>query len=278
MKSTIVKFLAPFIVAALSLVGGQAWADAAKAAAQYEIGPGDKIQIRVYKHADLDTLLRVSANGTIRVPLVGEITVAGLGERDAELAIAQGLERGGYVNEPQVTVFVEEYESRQASVLGYVNRPGRYVISPRGSPLVDMLAMAGGVTAEGADVAFLTRRGATGTVTTEIDLVATLERGDQSRNLDVTDGDVLYVPPMRTFHIYGAVSRPGKYRLDRGTTVMKALAVAGGLYVEGQRAQGSESGIEIRRAQDNGTVKTIDVELESLVQPGDLIRVKEKLF
>ena len=248
----------------------------AEQGAQYQIGPGDKIQIRVYKNPDLDTLTRVSAAGTVRVPLVGEVAVGGLAEREVERQLAHLLESGGYVNNPQVTVAVEEYESRQASVLGYVNRPGKYVISPRGSTVLDLLAMAGGVHAEGADVAYLTQRGKA--VTTEIDLVAILERGDQRRNAQVVDGDVLYVPPMRLFYVYGAVSRPGKYRLERGTTVMKALSVAGGLYVENQRAQGSESNIQISRRKADGTSEIMSVSLDDLVQSDDVIRVKEKLF
>jgi len=245
---------------------------------QYQIGPGDKIQIRVYKNPDLDTLTRVSAAGTVRVPLVGEVAVGGLAEREVEQQLAHLLENGGYVNNPQVTVAVEEYESRQASVLGYVNRPGKYVISPRGSTVLDLLAMAGGVHVEGADVAYLTQRGKTGAATTEIDLVAILERGDQRRNVQLADGDVLYVPPMRLFYVYGAVSRPGKYRLERGTTVMKALSVAGGLYVENQRAEGSESNIHISRRKADGTSEIVRVSLDDLVQSDDVIRVKEKLF
>lgn len=245
---------------------------------QYQIGPGDKIQIRVYKNPDLDTLTRVSAAGTVRIPLVGEVAVGGLAEREVEQRLAHLLENGSYVNSPQVTVAVEEYESRQASVLGYVNRPGKYVISPRGSTVLDLLAMAGGVHTEGADTAYLTQRGKAGSVTTEIDLVTILERGDQRRNAQVADGDVLYIPPMRLFYVYGAVNRPGKYRLERGTTVMKALSVAGGLYVENQRAEGSESNIQISRRNADGTSELRGVSLDDLVQSDDVIRVKEKLF
>lgn len=245
---------------------------------QYQIGPGDKIQIRIYKNPDLDTLTRVSAAGTVRIPLVGEVAVGGLAERDVEQRLAHLLESGGYVNNPQVTVAVEEYESRQASVLGYVNRPGKYVISPRGSTVLDLLAMAGGVHAEGADTAYLTQRGKRGAATTEIDLVPILEQGDQRRNAQVADGDVLYVPPMRLFYVYGAVNRPGKYRLERGTTVMKALSVAGGLYVDNHRAQGSENNIQISRRNADGTSEMMSVSLDDTVQSDDVIRVKEKLF
>lgn len=241
----------------------------------FTLGAGDKVRITVFKHPDLETLVLIGPSGNISVPLLGSLPVEGMTEQEAERKIAQGLAEGGFVIDPQVTVSVEEYGSRQASVLGYVNEPGKYVI-PRGARLVDLVALAGGVSDEGDERVILTRY-STGEAY-EVDLIPILASGNQDQNREVEPNDVLYVPPMRQFYIYGAVDTPGAYRFKRGMTVMQAIAVAGGLYVEGARAEGSESNIDIHRVGQNGEIEVIKAGIESSVLPDDVIRVKERMF
>lgn len=241
----------------------------------YTLGASDKVRISVFKHPDLETLIRIGPSGNISVPLLGSLQLEGLTEREAEQKIAERLSSGGFVNNPQVTVSIEEYASRLASVLGYVNEPGKFVI-PRGARVVDLLALAGGASDEGDDRVVLTRY-ATGEAY-EIDLIPILAAGQQNQNREVEPNDVLYVPPMRQFYIYGAVDASGAYRLKRNMTVMQAIAVAGGLYVEGARAEGSENNIEIHRVGAGGVNEVIKASIDTPVLADDVIRVKERMF
>lgn len=241
----------------------------------YTLGSGDKVRIAVFKHPDLETLIRIGPSGNVSVPLLGSLQLEGLTEREAEKKIAERLSSGGFVMNPQVTVSIEEYGSRQASVLGYVNEPGKYII-PRSGRVVDLVALAGGVKDDGDDRVVLTRH-ETGEMY-EVDLMPILAAGRQEDNREVIPNDVLYVPPMRQFYIYGAVDNAGAFRLKHNMTVMQALALAGGLYVEGSRAEGSENSIEIHRLGADGKDEVIKASLETQVLADDVIRVKERLF
>lgn len=242
-------------------------------AKDYVLGAGDVVRITVYEHTDLSTLTRISQVGGITFPLIGEVFIAGMREREAEAKIGALLQQGGFVKSPQVNLIVEQYRSQQVSVLGEVNKPGMYTID-RGSKVVDLLAMAGGVNAGGGDAAVLIKKdGSEAKGGQSIDLLALLQKGDMTQNLEVTDGDIVYVPRMEVFYIYGEVQRPGSYRLQRNMTVMQALSMGGGL-----TPRGTQRGIQIKRKDGGGALTSINAELSDVLRPDDVVYVKESLF
>ncbi|MEQ6341601.1 MAG: polysaccharide export protein EpsE [Gammaproteobacteria bacterium] len=242
-------------------------------AKDYVLGAGDVVRITVYEHTDLSTLTRISQTGGISFPLIGEVFIAGMKEREAEAKIGALLQQGGFVKSPQVNLIVEQYRSQQVSVLGEVNKPGMYTID-RGSKVVDLLAMAGGVNASGGDAAVLIKKnGSEGIGGRPIDLLALLQKGDMTQNMEVTDGDIVYVPRMEVFYIYGEVQRPGSYRLQRDMTVMQALSMGGGL-----TQRGTQRGIQIKRKDAKGALTSISAELFDVLRPDDVVYVKESLF
>ena len=93
--------------------------------AAYNIGPDDTLRISVYGYEDLKTESRVSADGRITFPLIGEVVANGKSSMELEEAIAVRLIEGGFIHDAQVSVTVVEHVSQQVSVLGYVNKPGR---------------------------------------------------------------------------------------------------------------------------------------------------------
>ena len=243
----------------------------------YELGAGDKVHITVYKHPDLETIARIRDSGTISFPLLGEVSIGGLREADAEKKIATSLDQGGFVNGPQVGLTVDEYRSRVVAVLGHVNKPGQYALN-RASTVVDLVAVAGGVSESGADYAVITKAAGNSKQIARVNLLDVLQRGDSAQNIAVNDGDIIFVPLMDQIYVYGAVQRSGAFRLQPNMTVLKAITVAGGLYLDNQRRQGSESRIEIVRRNAKGEAVTLDAKLEDIVQADDLIRIKETLF
>lgn len=243
------------------------------------LSSGDVIRISVYGQPDLSTLTRVSESGEISFPLLGPITLQGLTTSESERQIADLLESRGIVRNAQVTVFVEERSERGAgyvTILGKIGRPGKYPIQSQSDPgvssVVDLLAVAGGTSDAAADFIYLMRPGDDGYIRTKIDLVQLLQFGELSFDRPLTNGDIILVPAADVFYIYGQVRRPGRYELDREMTVMQALSVASGV-----TDIGNESGIILRRGNASGKTET-EVEITTVLQPGDVIYVKTKRF
>jgi polysaccharide export outer membrane protein len=246
---------------------------AAFAQSRETLGEGDSIRITVFQNPDLTTETRVSERGTITFPLVGEIVLAGLTPAGAEARIAKHLIDGKFVLKPQVSLNVVRVRSRQVSVLGQVARPGRYALDDTSSNLTDILALAGGVSPTGDDnvTVMIKRNGKTSKL--EINVPTMYRTGDLSRNLQLENGDTIFVQRAPVFYIYGEVQRSGAYRLEPAMTVMQALSVGGGVTL-----RGTDRGLKIRRKTPEGTFQAVDARLTDPVQPDDVIYVRESLF
>lgn len=241
-------------------------------AADVPLGPGDVLKITVFGNPDLTLETRVSEAGSISYPLVGEVKVGGLSSNQAEQKIADMLDKGGFLRQPQVNLMVTEMQSQQVSVLGQVNKPGRYPVDGKRS-LTDVLAMAGGANEEAADTVILTHTQDGKTTKEKIDLLELLRSGDPAKNRELVAGDSLFIERAPRFYIYGEVQKPGSYKLERDMMVLQALSTGGGL-----SPRGTESGVRIKRRDANGALKIISVKHDDLLQPGDIVYVKESLF
>lgn len=239
---------------------------------EYRMGTGDVVRVTVYGQPDLTTEARVGENGGITFPLIGEVKLAGTTPAQGEADIAKRLSKGGFIIEPFVTLNVVQYRGQQVSVLGRVNRPGRYNLE-RASNVTDLLALAGGVIIDGADVATLVRTRNGKTEYRDIDLLALFRPGGEASDVEVQDGDILNVARQPMFYIYGEVQRPGAFRLEQNMSVVQALSMGGGL-----TPRGTQRGIRILRRDDKGAMQEIEVKLGDPVQKDDVIYVKESLF
>lgn len=237
---------------------------------EYVIGAGDMLRINVYQSPDLTLETRVSENGTISYPLLGTVTLGGLSVVQAELTLADGLRKGNYLRQPQVSILLLQVRGNQASVLGMVNRPGRYPIEVSGMRLSELLATAGGVAPGGSDLVTHTGVRDGKLVYNSVDIGALLTSGGSDPVMQ--NGDTLYVERMPLVYIYGEVQRPGSFRMERGMTVMQALATGGGV-----TQRGTIKGIKIQR-RINSTVKELEPALTDTLREGDVIYVRESLF
>jgi polysaccharide export outer membrane protein len=245
---------------------------AARAAGDYGLSSGDLVRITVYEHPDLATETRVNEQGGILFPLVGEVSLANLTASEASRRIAKALESGGFIRAPQVNLVVMEFKGREVSVLGRVNRPGKYPLQ-KVSRLSDVLALAGGIAADGADTLVLTSRTGKEAQRREIDLVALLRDGSNDLNIEIGNDDILFVPREPRFYIYGEVQRPGSFRLEKNMSLVQALAVGGGL-----TPRGTQKGIKLMRRGAEGKLVELDARLSDPMQTDDVIYVKESLF
>jgi polysaccharide export outer membrane protein len=238
------------------------------------LGIGDVLKISVYQNPDLTVeAARISETGQINFPLIGNIAVSGLTVPQAEQKLAQALRDGGFVVKPQVTIQVGLIRSAVISVLGQVGKPGRFPIDSVGTKVSEMIAAAGGVVPGGADVITLvgTRNGRP--IKLDIDLPAILQSGKTELDIPVDNGDIIYVDRAPSAYIYGEIAHAGMFRIERGMTVMQAIAQNGGL-----SARGTQRGIKVHRRDANGVVTISDIDLNDPVQRDDVIYIKESLF
>jgi polysaccharide biosynthesis/export protein len=240
---------------------------------EYRLGSGDVIRINVYQNPDLTLETRITETGVVSFPLLGSVRLGGLTVTAAEKLLADGLRNGNFVRQPQVTIVVLQVRGNQVSVLGMVNRPGRFPIEVADARLTDMLANAGGIAATGSDVVVLTGTRNGQPYRLELDLPTLFSPAGGASNVVMQNGDTLWVDRQPLVYIYGEVQRPGPMRLERGMTVMQALATGGGL-----TQRGTQKGIRIHRKAAEGKVQVIEPALDDRVQDGDVVFVRESLF
>jgi polysaccharide export outer membrane protein len=226
-----------------------------------KLGVGDAIRILVHQQPDLTTDARISERGTVVVPLVGEVKVAGLSQVEAAGAIGESLKKGQFLKNPQVSVALTTVRSKQVSVLGAVARPGRYALDDTSSKLADVIAAAGGITETGTDTVTVIRDG-------KQQKVAML-----GKSFDLKGGETIHVQRAPVFYIYGEVTRSGAYRVEPNMTVMQAIAAGGGI-----TPRGSDRRLKLRRADASGKLVERDAKLHDTVKADDVIFVKEALF
>ncbi|AEJ01037.1 polysaccharide export protein EpsE [Nitrosomonas sp. Is79A3] len=262
------KFLMIFPILWMICIGSVVAGDSRESV----LGPGDTLKIFVYGQPDLTTEARVSESGSITFPLLGEILVDGLTPSAAERKIVKLLESRDILRKPQVNILTSSLQSQMVSVLGYVRNQGRYPIEGKRS-LTDILAMAGGITPDGGELVTLIRSDGSKFNKEIIDVIEMVRSGDLTRNLNVRSEDLIYVERALRFYIYGEVQRPGTYRLERNMTVIQALSVGGGL-----TQRGTERGLRIQRRDAEGNLQMLTVKSSDLVEPDDVLYIKESLF
>lgn len=249
------------------------------------LGPYDLLEISVFDLDVLNRTVRVSDDGSITLPFLGRIDVHGLTRVDLEKRIASLL-GDKYVNDPQVSVFVKEYESRKVSVSGAVRTPSTFQMMGD-KTLLDVVSEAGGFTEDvGRSVYVIRRRQDGGTDRLQVDLEKLIYAGDSELNVPIHPGDVVYAPIEEKITIYvnGAVKTPGGYDFKHGDqiTVLRAITKAGGTT---ERA--AERRVQILRHHSDGNQSVIPVDLrkvragkiaDPVLQREDVIDVPEAFF
>ncbi len=236
----------------------------------YMVGEGDLLEVSVYDHPDLTVTARVGGEGTIQFPLVGQVKVGGLTVNEVARKIARLLS-DGYIVDPQVSVLIKEFRSKKVTIMGEVNNPGLYEL--RGTTtFLELLPKAGGLTDDAGDMATLKRK-ANGDEVIRIDLKRLIREGDMSQNIRIMDGDSIYVTKAGLFYVTGEVKKPDAYRYEEGTTVLKAITMAGGF-----TDKASTTRVKIIR-KSGGHEEVIEkVGMDEPVYPDDIIVVPESFF
>lgn len=240
---------------------------------EYRLGAGDALRILVYQSPDLTLEQRVQDDGRLTYPLLGALQAAGLTVRQLEERLEQGLRSGGFLRQPQVAIMVMQVRAHQASVLGQVQRPGRFAVDTPGMRLSDLLAQAGGITALGAERVIVTGQRQGQAWRQEIDLPALFASPFPQEDISIVGGDVVFVDRAPLVYVYGEVQRPGPVRLERGMTVLQALAAGGG-----PTLRGTTRGMRLTRHGAQGPLPPTSPSLVDALEPGDVLHVPQSLF
>jgi polysaccharide export outer membrane protein len=238
----------------------------------YRLGPGDSIKVQVYQNPELSMEVRVSESGGVNYPLVGNLHLGGLTVTEAERAIAKGLKDKDILKAPQVTINVANVRGNQVAVLGQVQKPGRFPLETTNVRVSELLAAAGGVTKDGDDRVVVTGTRGGKPFRKEVDVQA-LFAGNATDDVVVQPGDTLFVAKAPSFFLSGEAKTPGNYKVERNMTVQQAVAAGGGI-----TNRGSMGRIRIQRTQPDGRQVTLDPRLTDVVQPGDVLIVRESIF
>jgi len=214
---------------------------------EYRLGAGDVVRIVVFQNADLTLETRITEAGVVR--------------------------NGNFVKSPQVTLVVLQVRGNQVSVLGQVNRPGRYPLEVADMRLSEVLALAGGTAPNGADVLVVTGTRNGQPFRQEVDFPTLFAPGNAAKDFVMLNGDTVWVERQPIVYIYGEVQRPGPMRLEREMTLLQALATGGGL-----TQRGTDKGIRVHRKGSDGKVQVVEPVMTDMLREGDVVFVRESLF
>lgn len=256
-----------------------------KYSTDYRVGPKDLLEISVFGLDELNKTVRVTEDGKITLPLLGEVEVEGLTKAELEVKLKQLLEEK-WLHDPQVTIFIQEHQSKRVSVLGAVGSPGPYELLGR-QTLLQIISQAGGLTQEAGNEIIVMRQLPDGTSTSlKISIDDLILKGDATLNIPLQPDDTVIIPIDRTVYIYvfGQVRSPGALEVRKSNipTLIQAIAQAGGF---SERA--SKGRVLIRRMDENGEEIEIKVNVRNILKgkrkdiqlkENDTVYVPETIF
>lgn len=262
----------------------------------YRIGVGDLLDVRVLNHPEMSRKLRVEGTGIIRVPYIGEVTATCLTETQLSQLLTERYRK--YIREPNVDIFIEEYNSQLVAVIGAVEKPGRFQLQRR-VRLIELLVNAGGpkLNTAGPTLHLIRSsekdRCAMGTAApvsaaggeqeTAVPQLLSFKikellTGSAEANLYVQPGDIISVPEADQVFVTGYVMRPGPLSLGAHMTLTQAIGMAGGYTPEASKKkvrlmrQAPNSNARIEQLFNIEDIEKRRIE-DIVLQPNDLIEV-----
>jgi len=279
MKKTAIGLLGLFLLTISGLLFSQE-----ELVYEYKIGPRDLLELTVIGFEDVNKRYRVSEEGKINLPYLGDVEVEGMTRGELEKKLIQLLQEQNYMQTPQVSVLIVEFQSKRVYLLGAVGTTGPYELLGR-LTLLKLLSQAGGLTPEAGNEIIITRQLPGGSKTSlKISVEDLILKGDPNLDIPLQPDDIINIPVDKTVLIYitGQVRTPGVLQVRKSTmpTLLRAIAQAGGF---ADRA--SKGGVVIKRTNEAGKEIEIKVDVgdimkgkrkDVLLQEGDIVIVPEK--
>lgn len=243
----------------------------------YLVGNGDVLFISVFGEKELSGEYTVKENGSITFPLIGELVVWKKDIITIQHLISKELEKE-YLFHPIVNVSIKKYQSQTVYLLGNISKPGAYNLK-KPTYLLDLLSDAKGLSqnlglvkkGQKVDISrkLSSKKTATssGDTTISIDLYQLLIKGKSELNIQLKNGDVIYISGQKMVHVIGQVVRPGSYPYEDGMSILKAITLAGGV-----NNKGNANKVYIKRIVNN-RMQRIKSKPEDLIKADDILEV-----
>jgi polysaccharide export outer membrane protein len=258
------------LVARSMIVAPPLHAQSAPTQENYVLGPGDTIDVVVYGEADLSRTVTIKPDGSVSLPLLGEVKAAGKTTRQFADELARLYKK--YLKAPSITVTVRDFRVERIYILGQVARPGEYQLRPA-IGVMELLANAGGPTNRADLAKVVVIRGKTEAM--QLNLLEAFARNNNP-DVKLLAGDVLFIPETdRRTVVLGQVNRPGAYELLQGQRVSDLVAAAGGVT---SRAATDKAFIVRGQEQIPVNLQKVlagDIPSNLALQPGDMMVVPE---
>jgi len=270
----------------------------------YRVGPGDLLEISIFewelREETKTAVFRVAESGVIALPVVRDLNVGGLTVGEIKGRVETVLREGGFILKPRVSVDIREYRSKRIAVVGSVNDPGVYTLRQNVTTLLEILSLAGGVSEQAGNVLHVVRaegeggradkaagsapqtgakEGEAEQSVIAIDLYELMEMGNLALNVVLRHGDVVNVPEAKRISVIGYVREPGNFPLKKPTTVLEAVALAGGLM---EREASPRYCVLKRRLPEGELIIPLDLvaisegeEPNRYLLPNDIIEVRQ---
>jgi polysaccharide biosynthesis/export protein len=256
-------------------------------ASDYPIGPGDVIEINVAGMEEIRNVSeRVTGEGKISLPFVGVINASGMTDKELRDEIRRRLETN-YMRNPQISLFVKEFRSRQVAVIGAVQKPGLYNLASSTDTVLGMISHAGGMRPEAAErILFVPAEPVDSAKAKEVidslpaqvvsqdpsplilksvdPIVISLDSINRSGherylNIPARPGDIIMVPGGGEVLVQGWVGKPGAYKITSGLTILGAVAAAGGTVFPADNGS-----IELIRTNNQGQKTSFVANLDAI--------------
>ncbi|HYH41930.1 MAG TPA: SLBB domain-containing protein [Burkholderiales bacterium] len=235
----------------------------------YLIGPGDELLIRGWGAVDIDYRAIVDRDGTISIPRVGNLTVAGLRFQDLQPYLKNAV--GRVYKNFELNVSLGQLRAMQVFIVGHAVRPGAYTVSSLTS-LVNAVFASGGPTLKGSMRNIQLKR--RDKVVVQFDMYDLLLRGDKSKDVQLLPGDVIHIPAIGPLAaVAGSVNTPAIYEIKAEKTLGELLQMASGLATTADGQKVSIERIVARRARQIEEVTLDSAGLGHTVRDGDLVTV-----
>ncbi|MGB9698517.1 MAG: polysaccharide biosynthesis/export family protein [Thermodesulfobacteriota bacterium] len=252
---------------------------------EYRVGPDDVLQVLVWNQPDLSMEVLVRKDGSISMPLLGNVKVEGLTIPEIEEILRQGF--APYVEKPHIIVNPKEINSLRISIVGRIKKPDISIGPVRpgfilrgGNTLLEILSDVEIYPDADLSASYVAR----GESIIPVDLKALLKDGDLSQNILLEPGDKVVVPgPMKEVTILGEVRAPDRYRVNLDTTLLDALSIAKGinkdsadLYMAYVARHRKILPVNLKRLLDFG-----DMNQNMILEDGDIVyipNINEKKF
>jgi len=243
-------------------------------AQEYTIGPGDVLKITVWGHDDLSKDYPVAQDGRVPFPLIGSVQAVGLTTTELAKRIRDLLEKDYLVN-PQVIIGVKDYLSKKVNVMGEAEKPGLYYLTGP-TTLLELLSKAGGLAkTAGKDLVLVRTETAdgkshpAGSTILRLD-IRKIQGGDVKENVLLQNGDTMFVPKASAFFVLGEVNKAGTFPLDKETSALEAITLAGGF-----SPTAAASGVKVLRRSADGKQETIPLDLAGAIPKDKSFRLEE---